>query len=70
VARCPDDGVIEAVELDPSQHLFHVEQSQAAHRGQFVLGVQWHPERSFDISATSRALFARLVAESRAVAGR
>jgi putative glutamine amidotransferase len=62
--------VIEAVELDPSQELFHVEQSQAAHRGQFVLGVQWHPERSFDISATSRALFARLVAESRAVAGR
>jgi putative glutamine amidotransferase len=56
VARCPDDGVIEAVEIDPA--MFHVEHPQ------FLLGVQWHPERSYEISATSRALFARLVAEA------
>ncbi len=34
VARCPDDQVIEAVEgVDP---------------GHFVLGVQWHPERTLE----------------------
>lgn len=51
VARCPDDGVIEAVE--------------AQEPGQFLLGVQWHPERSTGISATSRMLFQRLVAEAK-----
>lgn len=61
VARCPDDGVIEAVELDPDDQVFHVEHST---RAQFLLGVQWHPERSYDISAASRALFDRLVAEA------
>jgi putative glutamine amidotransferase len=60
VARCPEDGVIEAVEMDRGDAMFHVE-----HRQQFVLGVQWHPERSFEISAASRALFERLVAEAR-----
>jgi putative glutamine amidotransferase len=57
VARCPDDGVIEAVEL------FHVEHS-GNKKKQFVLGVQWHPERSYEISPTSRALFDRLVSEA------
>jgi gamma-glutamyl-gamma-aminobutyrate hydrolase PuuD len=33
-------------------------------RPQFLLGVQWHPERSYDISPTSRALFDRLIAEA------
>ena len=56
VARCPDDGVIEAVEADPTD-------SANPH---FVLGVQWHPERSYDISAASRALFDRLVQEATA----
>jgi putative glutamine amidotransferase len=54
VARSPEDGVVEAVELPfegPHPH--------------FLLGVQWHPERSYDISAASRALFARLIAEAR-----
>lgn len=51
VARCPDDGVIEAVE--------------GKQPGQFLLGVQWHPERSTGISATSRMLFQRLVAEAK-----
>lgn len=62
VARCPEDGVIEAVEIDPDDAVFHVEHREAP---QFVLGVQWHPERSFEISAASRALFQRLVAEAR-----
>jgi putative glutamine amidotransferase len=47
VARCSEDGVIEALEGSSDQH--------------FVLGVQWHPERSFDASAASRHLFRALV---------
>jgi putative glutamine amidotransferase len=68
VARCPDDGVIEAVELDRFSPMFHVEHHSGA--TQFLLGVQWHPERSYDISAASRALFDRLIAEARAFAER
>jgi putative glutamine amidotransferase len=75
VARCPDDGVVEAIELDPKMfhvehfggsegEMFHVEHSRTA----LLLGVQWHPERSYDISATSRNLFTRLVAEATAKA--
>ena len=56
-ARCPQDGVIEAVEG---------RQSSGGTDGHFVLGVQWHPERSFEISPTSKALFERLVAEAKA----
>jgi putative glutamine amidotransferase len=41
------DGVVEAVELDSREH--------------FVLGVQWHPERSYTQSAFSRAIFAAFV---------
>ena len=73
VARCPDDGVIEALELDPSSGLFHVEQSSGEPEPQtpwFLLGVQWHPERSYEISAASRALFARLIAEARSYSNR
>ena len=53
VARCPEDGVIEAVEAvyDPADPWF-------------CMAVQWHPERSTDTSAASRALFARLVTEA------
>jgi putative glutamine amidotransferase len=47
VARCSEDGVIEALE--------------GASDAQFVLGVQWHPERSFDASAASRHLFRAFV---------
>jgi len=68
VARCPDDGVIEAlelepeaVELEPDPSMFHVEHP-APH--QFLLGVQWHPERTYEISAASRAIFDRLIAEA------
>jgi putative glutamine amidotransferase len=42
-AVCPVDGVIEAVELDSKEH--------------FVVGVQWHPERTYTTSAFSRAIF-------------
>ena len=56
-ARCPQDAVIEAVEggqdaTNPGAH--------------FVLGVQWHPERSYDISPASKALFERFIAEAAA----
>ena len=53
-ARCPQDGVIEAVE--GAQH------PSDRH---FVLGVQWHPERSVQASATSQMLFDRLIEEAR-----
>lgn len=47
VARCPQDGVIEAIE--------------GQHPGHFVLGLQWHPERSADLSAASRLIFQRFI---------
>jgi putative glutamine amidotransferase len=46
-AVSPADGVIEAVELDSADH--------------FVLAVQWHPERTYAVSALSRAIFAAFV---------
>jgi putative glutamine amidotransferase len=46
-ARCPQDEVVEAAEGDDPGH--------------YVMAVQWHPERSTEISATSRALFSRFV---------
>jgi len=47
VARCPDDGIIEALEGTSPDH--------------FVLAVQWHPERSVDDDEPSRAIFRKLV---------
>ena len=49
-ATSPADGVIEAVELNSYDH--------------FVVGVQWHPERTYASSAFSRALFAAFVREA------
>jgi putative glutamine amidotransferase len=46
-AVSPEDGVIEAVELDAADH--------------FVVAVQWHPERTYAQSAVSRGLFASFV---------
>jgi putative glutamine amidotransferase len=46
------DGVVEAVEGSAPDH--------------FVLGIQWHPERSTGISAASRAIFDRFVKEAAA----
>jgi putative glutamine amidotransferase len=56
-ARCPQDAVIEAVEGGQAT------EGATAH---FVLGLQWHPERSLDQSATSRAIFSRFVAAAAA----
>jgi putative glutamine amidotransferase len=47
VARCPDDGIIEALEGTAPNH--------------FVLAVQWHPERSVDQDEPSRAIFRALI---------
>jgi putative glutamine amidotransferase len=50
-AISPVDGVIEALEgTDP---------------GQFVVAVQWHPERTYETSEASRALFAALLEAAR-----
>lgn len=46
-AVSPGDGVIEAVELDAPDH--------------FVVGVQWHPERTYGQSGFSRAIFSAFV---------
>jgi putative glutamine amidotransferase len=51
-AISPGDGVIEAVELDAPEH--------------FVLGVQWHPERTCAESVLSRAIFRAFVREAEA----
>jgi len=42
-ARCPQDGIVEALEGTSPAH--------------FVLAVQWHPERSVAEDETSRAIF-------------
>jgi len=47
VGRCPEDGIIEALEGTSPDH--------------FVLAVQWHPERSFDNDENSKAIFIALV---------
>jgi len=46
-ARCPDDGIIEALEGTAPDH--------------FVLAVQWHPERSVDDDEGSSKLFRALI---------
>lgn len=50
-ARSVGDGMIEALEGRNPEH--------------FVLGVQWHPERSFSLSPASRTLFQAFVAAAR-----
>ncbi len=51
VALSADDGVIEAVEETGT--------------AQFVIGVQWHPERTFGLQKGSRALFEAFVEAAR-----
>jgi len=48
VARCTEDGIIEAVEGTSPDH--------------FVVAVQWHPERSVEDDAASREIFRALIA--------
>lgn len=50
-ARCPDDGVIEAIEGTVPGH--------------YVLAVQWHPERSFEQDPASSRLFQAFVDSAR-----
>jgi putative glutamine amidotransferase len=52
VARCPQDGIIEALEGSAPDH--------------FVVAVQWHPERSVEDDQPSRAIFRALVEAARA----
>jgi putative glutamine amidotransferase len=47
VATSPNDDVVEAIELDALDH--------------FVVGVQWHPERTYSQSEFSRAIFSAFV---------
>jgi putative glutamine amidotransferase len=54
-ARCPDDGIIEALEGTSPDH--------------FVIAVQWHPERSVDLDEPSRAIFRALVEAAKPEAG-
>jgi putative glutamine amidotransferase len=51
-AISPADQVIEAVELDDPAH--------------FVLGVQWHPERTYAASPLSRAVFSEFARAAQA----
>jgi putative glutamine amidotransferase len=51
VARCPEDGIIEALEGTSPDH--------------FVVAVQWHPERSVEDDEGSRAIFRALVDAAR-----
>lgn len=46
-AFSPNDSVVEAVELDSPDH--------------FVVGVQWHPERTCEQSKFSRAIFSAFI---------
>lgn len=56
VARCPEDGIIEALEGTTDDH--------------FVVAVQWHPERSVEEDEASRAIFRALVEAARARGGK
>jgi len=56
VARCPQDSIVEALEGTSPDH--------------FVLAVQWHPERSVEDDAASRAIFRALVQAARARHGK
>lgn len=51
VARCQEDGVIEAIEGTQPEH--------------YVLAVQWHPERTFEQDAVSGNLFRGFVQAAR-----
>ena len=62
-ARSPQDGVVEAVEGGQGRSL---ESSSGVAPAHFVLGVQWHPERTLATDAASRKIFLRFVEEAAA----
>lgn len=47
VAQCPEDGIVEALEGTSHDH--------------FVLAVQWHPERTYQVDEPSKAIFREFV---------
>jgi len=51
VATCPTDGIIEAVEGTTPEH--------------FVVAVQWHPERTYDVDESSKMIFREFVKAAR-----
>ncbi len=51
-AKSPNDGIIEAIE--------------GTSPGHYVIGVQWHPERSYETDPIARSLFRSLVMAARA----
>jgi putative glutamine amidotransferase len=51
VARSPEDGVVEAIENVATE--------------QFAIGVQWHPERTYEHDEPSRAIFRAFLAAAR-----
>lgn len=51
VATCPTDGIIEALEGTAPEH--------------FVVAVQWHPERTYEVDQPSKAIFREFVKAAR-----
>lgn len=51
VAKCPDDGIIEALEGTAPDH--------------FVLALQWHPERTYEKDEPSKKIFREFVNAAR-----
>jgi putative glutamine amidotransferase len=60
-ARSPEDAVIEAVEPTPN-----LQPATGNRQLPFLIGVQWHPERTYESDPASRALFTRFVAAAAA----
>ncbi|MGA1984610.1 MAG: gamma-glutamyl-gamma-aminobutyrate hydrolase family protein [Acidobacteriaceae bacterium] len=56
-ARSPEDAVIEAIEPTPN-----LQPATDNLQLPFLIGVQWHPERTYSTDPASRALFTRFVA--------
>ena len=68
-ARSPEDLVVEAVELASDLVIPSAARNphdSSAPAPPFLIGVQWHPERSYSIDPASRALFTRFVAAAAA----
>jgi len=51
VAKCPEDGIVEALEGTAPEH--------------FVLAVQWHPERTYESDEPSKAIFREFIHAAR-----